>query len=55
VAAADRLSTTLGKDVLLILAYDASLPSRFQRVGRFEGKLILSETFEIYLLEHGTH
>ena len=55
VAAADRLSATLGKDVLLILAYDASLPSRFRRVGRFEGKLVRNETFQIYVLEHGAH
>lgn len=49
VASADRLSTELARDVLLVVTYRSAPPERFRPVGRFPGALVPEETYNIYL------
>lgn len=50
VAAADRLSGSARRDVLLVTTDPATPPARFQHVGHFEGEIVREETYEVYLL-----
>jgi hypothetical protein len=51
VAAADRLSTGTGRDVLLLTTRAQQPPARFRHVGHFAGTIVPEETYEVYLLE----
>jgi len=51
VAAADRLSGSARRDVLLVTTHSATPPPRFQHVGHFEGEIVKEETYEVYVLK----
>jgi hypothetical protein len=52
VAAADRLSTSAARDVLLVTTRaQPQPPPRFRHVAHFEGTIVREESYEIYVLD----